>query len=91
MAGKGPQGEETLYLLQQRGSMTRVVPKGGKRGTKGGGKGGKAENAGGKNGPQWDPKGCARCGRGGHWARECKAVKDIYGNPPKEKPRKKAP
>ena len=43
LTGKGPQGEETLYLLQQRGSMTRVVPKGGKRGTKGGGKGGKGE------------------------------------------------
>ena len=37
----------------------------------------------------WDPKGCARCGRSNHWARDCKAQKIWGGGFPKEKPKKK--
>ena len=35
---------------------------------------------------KWVKNGCARCGRGNHWARECKAKLDVDGNPPREKP-----
>ena len=90
MVGKGPKGEDTLFLLQKRGSATRVVPKGGGRGAKGnkaptGGKGDVTS--------KWDPSGCARCGRSSHWAKECTALKDVDGNPPREKPppKKKLP
>ena len=65
---------------------------------KGSGKGGKkGGSAPPPNTPQykvngeiaWDPNGCARCGRSTHWARDCKATKDVLGGAPKEKPVKK--
>ena len=28
-----------------------------------------------------DTLGCARCGRSTHWAKECKALKDVNGTP----------
>ena len=86
--GKGAQGEETLYMLQRRGSSMRVAPKGaGKRGAPrkipGGGSQGK--------GSKWDPKGCARCGRSSHWAREYTATTDVNGEAPKGKPNRPKP
>ena len=88
-SGKGPGGEETLFMLQKRGTQFRVKPKGGGRGGKaGGGRPGATSRVDPTTGKptKWDPSGCARCGRSSHWARECKATVDIDGNPPKEKP-----
>ena len=92
LTGKGANGEEALFALQRRGDALRVAPKGGK---KGGGKGNRKGDsrdapATGKGVTEWDPDGCARCGRSTHWARECKATKDVLGNEPRNKPPKKA-
>ena len=35
LTGKGPGGEDTLFILQRKGNMTRVRPKGRGKGTKG--------------------------------------------------------
>ena len=90
--GKGANGEDVLFTLQRRGTAIRIAPKGakgGKRGTKGT-KGGKGEKDNilpttGKGITEWDPNGCARCGRSTHWAKQCTATKDVLGNPPPEK------
>ena len=42
----------------------------------------------GKGITEWDPNGCARCGRSTHWARDCKAKTDVLGGVPKNKPDK---
>ena len=86
-SGKGPSGEEMLFMLQKRGSQFRVKPKGGgKGGRAGGGKAGASQRKDPITGKptKWDPSGCARCGRSNHWACECTAKVDIDGNPPKE-------
>ena len=36
LTGKGPNGEETLFLLQRRGNATRIKPKGNGKGTRSG-------------------------------------------------------
>ena len=92
LVGKGPQGEEQLFLLQRRGGALRVAPKGGKgakriKGRKGGK--GDREHGGPGSDNKWDPNGCARCGRSSHWAKECTAVKDVNGEECKPKPKKK--
>ena len=79
LVGKDDKGEEVLYSLQRRGNSTRVVPKG-----KGRGKGKfqtKPPQAAGEKSSKWVKGGCARCGRGSHWARECTAVTDVDGTP----------
>ena len=88
--GKGPQGEDTLFMLQKKGGAFRVTPKGGGRsaGKKGAASGGAPGGGGGKGETnKWDPNGCARCGRSTHWSKECVATTDVNGNPPKEKPK----
>ena len=92
MTGTGQDGEEVIYMLQKRGNITRIKPKGGGRGSRfrnnrkpPGGGGGKASSKGSK----WDPRGCARCGRSSHWAKECRATKGVNGNPPRDKPKGK--
>ena len=86
--GKGPDGEDTIFVLQRRGSQTRLRPKGkaaGKGAYKGaGGHGGGSPGApsgspGGK-GSKWVKGGCARCGRGTHWAKECRANKEFISH-----------
>ena len=88
LSGKGPDGEETLFVLQRRGTMTRLRPKGNGKGSKAGGRpgGGPAQA---QKSSKWVKGGCARCGRGNHWTKECNAVKDIDGNPPREKPKER--
>ena len=89
LVGKGPQGEDQLFLLQRRGNALRVAPKGGKKGGIGGKKGGGANERGGlDSGNKWDPNGCARCGRSSHWTKKCTAVKDVNGEKPRGKPKK---
>ena len=86
-SGKGPGGEETLFMLQKRGAQFRVRPEGGgKGGRAGGGKAGAAPRLDPTTGKptKWDPSGCARCGRPSHWAKECRATVDVDGNPPRE-------
>ena len=90
-AGKGQSGEDVIFVLQRKGNMTRISQKGRGRGRPGGGappwkRSAPIKDEGAPGSPTWDKNGCARCGRGGHWAKECHAKTDIFGNPPKEKP-----
>ena len=89
LVGKGPEGEETLFMLQRRGGSMRVKPKG--AGRKGAPR--KPPGGGGSQGrgSKWDPTGCARCSRSSHWAKECTATLDVNGEAPREKPDKKLP
>ena len=81
MVGKGPDGEETIFSLRRRGGAMRLVPKGK-------GKGGSSQRDKSQKKGEWDPKGCTLCGRSSHWAKECTAKTDVYGNTPKERPTK---
>ena len=71
LSGKGPDGEDTLLVLQRRGSAMRVVPKGrGKGARKGAAPWKKTPPSSDKGkGDKWDKNGCARCGRSSHWAK----------------------
>ena len=78
LVGKDGKGEEVLFSLQRRGNSTRVVPKGKSKGK--GKTSTEAPRPTGKS-SKWVKGGCARCGRGSHWARECTATTDVDGTP----------
>ena len=86
-AGKGSNGEDMVFTLQRRGNNFRIAPR-----PKGQGKGSQAKgdsnlsnNSDSGKASKWDPRGCARCGRGSHWAKECRALLDVNGEKCKEK------
>ena len=71
LTGKGANGEDTLFVLQRKGNMTRVRPKGkgkGKQRSDGGSPPVPKPTAGGKS-SKWVKGGCARCGRGSQESR----------------------